>query len=54
MEAKTNGSLAVRFDDLINDPVDILNEIHTKMLVELKKWKDDYDNRIDNYQLTDN
>lgn len=42
---KTNDSLAIKFDDLINRPTDILNDIHQKMLVELKKWKSDYASR---------
>lgn len=39
---KTNDSLAVKFDDLINDPVSTLNTIHGKMLSELEAWKNDF------------
>ena len=39
---KTNNSMAVKFDDLISDPVGKLNFIHKKMLNELKAWEDDF------------
>ncbi len=42
---KTNDTLAVKFNDLIQDPVDTLNNIHSKMLVELTKWENDYKTR---------
>lgn len=42
---KTNDSLAVKFEDLIQDPVATLNIIHSKMLKELKLWEDDYQSR---------
>lgn len=42
---KTNDSLAVKFEDLINKPVNTLNNIHGKMLDELKNWKDDFESR---------
>lgn len=38
---KTNNSLAVKFDDLIKDPVNTLNTIHKEMVKELKSWEDD-------------
>ena len=42
---KTNDSLAVKFDDLIQNPAATLNSIHGKMLKELKLWEDDYQSR---------
>lgn len=39
---KTNNSLAVKFEDLISDPVNTLNTIHQKMLKELKSWENDF------------
>ena len=39
---KTNNSLAVKFEDLISDPVSTLTSIHEKMLKELKSWEDDF------------
>ena len=42
---KTNDSLAVKFEDLISDPVRTLNTIHGKMLKELKAWEDDFASR---------
>ncbi len=48
---KTNDSLAVKFEDLIRDPVNTLNVIHAKMLNELKVWKNDLASRDD---LTEN
>lgn len=48
---KTNDSLAVKFEDLISNPVDKLRNIHRKMLDELKLWEDDYESRSD---LTEN
>ena len=42
---KTNDSLAVKFEDLIQKPVPTLNTIHSKMLKELKYWEDDYRSR---------
>lgn len=42
---KTNDSLAVKFEDLISDPVSTLNTIHGKMLKELKAWEDDFASR---------
>ena len=42
---KTNDSLAVKFEDLIRDPVSTLNTIHGKMLKELKAWEDDFASR---------
>lgn len=43
---KTNDQLAVRFDDLINDPVATLTTIYSKMLVELDRWKQDYSSKL--------
>lgn len=42
---KTNDALAVKFEDLILNPVETLNTIHSKMLKELKLWEDDYNSR---------
>lgn len=42
---KTNDSLAVKFEDLISDPVSTLNTIHGEMLKELKLWEDDFASR---------
>ena len=50
---KTNDSLAVKFDELISDPVAILNSIYKKMMDELKRWKNDFVNRANNNELTD-
>lgn len=43
---KTREDLAVKFDDLISNPVNTLAQIHTKMLVELEAWKSDYNQGI--------
>lgn len=43
---KTRDDLAVKFDDLISDPVNTLLQIHTKMLAELEAWKRDYSRGI--------
>lgn len=42
---KTNNSLAVKFEDLINDPVSTLNYIHSEMLKELQSWENDFASR---------
>lgn len=42
---KTNDSLAVKFEDLIQNPVATLNVIYCNMLKELKGWEDDYYSR---------
>ena len=42
---KTNDSLAIKFDELISDPVSVLTHIHQKMLYELELWKNDYNTR---------
>ena len=42
---KTNDSLAVKFEDLIQNPCATLDTIHRKMLKELKLWEDDYHSR---------
>lgn len=39
---KTRDDLAVKFDDLITDPVATLNQIHKRMLIELAQWEKDY------------
>lgn len=44
---KTNDSLAVKFDDLIDNPVSTLKMIYTKMQHEVELWKIDYSSRID-------
>ena len=44
---KTNDSLAVKFDDLINSPCEVLNDIYVKMKQEIEKWRKDFDNRSD-------
>lgn len=38
---KTNDTLAVKFGELISDPVRTLNIVYNKMLKELKAWEDD-------------
>ena len=48
---KTNDALAIKFEDLIQKPVETLNTIHRKMLKELKLWEDDYNSR---HNLTSN
>lgn len=45
---KTRDDLAIKFDDLINDPINTLNKIASKMDDELIKWNRDYENRKDN------
>lgn len=42
---KTNDSLAVKFEDLISNPISTLNTIHNKMLKELCKWEKDLETR---------
>ena len=44
---KTNDSLALRFDDLIDNPVSTLKLIYTKMKNEVELWKTDYSSRTD-------
>lgn len=39
---KTNNSLAVKFEDLINEPISTLNIIYEKMLKELESWEKDF------------
>ena len=39
---KTREDLAVKFDDLISNPIDTLKQIHKKMLAELALWEKDY------------
>ncbi len=38
---KTNDSLAVKFSDLVNEPVETLTEVYSKMLKELSSWEKD-------------
>jgi len=42
---KTNDKMAIKFDDLIHDPIITLKKIHLKMLDELSKWQKDLDRR---------
>lgn len=42
---KTNDKLAIKFDDLITNPIDTLKKIHTKMLAELETWRSDLKRR---------
>ena len=44
---KTNDKLAVKFSDLVDNPVETLNKIYEKMLKELESWKRDFDSRSD-------
>ena len=39
---KTNDSMAVKFSDLVEDPVGTLNEVYNKMLGELNGWERDF------------
>ena len=48
---KTNNKLAVKFGDLISNPVKTLSGIHSLMLKELNKWKKEYSEAE---QLTEN
>ncbi len=41
----TNDKLAVKFQDLIDKPIDILQEIKNKMISELKQWKSDFEGK---------
>ena len=42
---KTNDEMAIKFDDLIADPIVTLKKIHTKMLAEAEKWRTDLERR---------
>lgn len=42
---KTNDQMAIKFDDLIADPITALKKIHTKMLTEAGNWRTDLDRR---------
>lgn len=42
---KTNDKMAIKFDDLIAEPVATLRNIHTKMLAELTNWRSDLERR---------
>ena len=42
---KTNDNLAIKFDDLIADPIVTLKKIHTKMLKEAGDWRTDFERR---------
>lgn len=41
----TNDRLAVRFRDLMDSPISVLNEIKNKMYLELQNWKQYYDKK---------
>lgn len=42
---KTNDKMAIKFDELIANPVAALKKIHAKMLTELAIWKSDLERR---------
>lgn len=42
---KTNDKMAIKFDDLITDPIPTLNKIHAKMLSEVGSWRTDLERR---------
>lgn len=44
---KTNDKLAVKFKDLVDDPVKILTKVYDQMLKELAIWKKDFDEHTD-------
>ena len=48
---KTRDDLAVRFEDLINEPLSVLDKIHEQMCVELKSWKVDLQTKTDITEL---
>ena len=50
---KTNDAMAIKFDDLIDNPLIILNDVYSKMIIELKKWKSDYLDRTNSGTLTE-
>lgn len=49
---KTRDDLVVKFDELINCPIDTLNSIYDKMMKESKEWKVDFEKRKN--ELADN
>jgi hypothetical protein len=42
---KTNDKMAIKFEDLITDPIITLKDIHTEMQKELKRWEADFGRR---------
>lgn len=42
---KTNDKMAIKFSDLISDPVKTLQNIHFQMQKEFERWTADYENR---------
>jgi len=42
---KTNDKMAIKFDDLITDPIITLKGIHTEMQKELERWEADFNER---------
>ena len=44
---KTNDRMAIRFVDLIDEPVKTLHGIHDEMQKELQRWRDDFAQRKD-------
>jgi len=42
---KTNDQLAIKFADLINDPVKTLDKIKNEMKAEINRWETDFDTR---------
>lgn len=42
---KTNDKMAIKFSDLIADPIKTLQSIHAQMQKELDRWKKDYEER---------
>jgi hypothetical protein len=49
---KTNDKMAIKFDDLIAEPISTLKRIHTEMKKELRNWEADFEQRQN--QLTTN
>lgn len=42
---KTNDKMAIKFDDLISDPIKTLKKIHAQMISELARWNEDFSSR---------
>jgi hypothetical protein len=42
---KTNDKMAIKFDDLITDPIKTLKGIHVQMQKELERWEADFEQR---------
>lgn len=42
---KTNDKMAIKFEDLINNPIGTLKSIHNEMQKELERWNADFDRR---------